>query len=38
MQAVPVSAKNSASSAASSLSVAVRNSGRIGLIPGPFST
>src|ERR1039458_5432505 len=29
MQAVPVSAKNSASSAASSLSVAARNSGRI---------
>ena len=38
IQAVPVSAKNSALSEASSLSVAARNSGRIGLIPGPFST
>ena len=38
MQAVPVSAKNMASSAASSLSVAARNSGRIGLMPGPFTT
>ncbi len=38
MQAVPVSTKNIASSEASSLSVAARNSGRIGLIPGPFST
>ena len=38
IQAVPVSAKNIASSEANSLSVAARNSGRIGLIPGPFST
>jgi hypothetical protein len=38
MQAVPVSAKNMASSEASSLSVAARNSGRMGLMPGPFST
>jgi hypothetical protein len=38
MQAVPVSAKNIASSEAGSLSVAARNSGRIGLIDGPFST
>ena len=37
IQAVPVSAKNIASSDASSLSVAARNSGRIGFIPGPFS-
>ena len=36
MQAVPVSTKNNASSEASSLSVAARYSGRIGLIPGPF--
>ena len=38
MQAVRVSAKKSASSDASSLRVAARNSGRIGLIAGPFST
>jgi hypothetical protein len=36
IQAVPVSAKNKASSEASSSSVAAKNSGRIGLIPGPF--
>ena len=38
MQAVPVSTKNIASSAASSLRVAARNSGRMGLMPGPFTT
>src|ERR1700684_1521214 len=37
MQAVPVSTKNMASSAASSLSVAAKNSGRMGLISGPNS-
>src|SRR5260370_29092753 len=38
IQAVPVSAKNIASSDASWLSVAARNSGRMGLILGPLST
>jgi hypothetical protein len=38
MQGVPVSAKNMASSEASSSSFAARNSGRIGLMFGPFST
>src|ERR1700685_3910109 len=37
MQPLPVSAKNIASSEASSLSVAARNSGRMGFIAGPFS-
>ncbi len=38
MHAVPVSAKKTASSAASSHIVAARYSGRIGLMPGPFLT
>ena len=38
MHAVPVSAKNIASSEASSDSVAARNSGRMGLISGPYLT
>jgi len=38
MHAVPVTAKNRALSEASSSSVAARNSGRMGLIPGPLPT
>jgi len=38
MHAVPVSAKNIASAAANSLSVAARNSGRMGLIQALSTT